>query len=225
MQNNKNDKIKFYLRGLATGIAVSVAVMGITIAAGPKASANPNPDDPSKSGVQSSQESEVSTSGDQQSSEESSETDPTESSVTEPSTEPTESSESNPTDEPTDTTETASSDETNPTETETSSEEETGTDESSDPQPSVDPTESTEQDPTQTSEVQNGDVVVIIIQKGNSSYTVAKKLADAGLVEDAKAYDAYLCRNGYDKRISVGTFEIAPGSTQEEIAKIISRSK
>ena len=68
-------------------------------------------------------------------------------------------------------------------------------------------------------------VISITVYRGYSSYTVAKLLAEAGLVESATGYDAYLCANGYDKRISVGTFEISVGSSEEEIAKLITGQK
>lgn len=65
------------------------------------------------------------------------------------------------------------------------------------------------------------ETVQIIVQGGDGSQTVARKLADAGLVADAQAYDKYLCRNGYDKRICTGTHTIPMGASEEEIAKII----
>ena len=67
--------------------------------------------------------------------------------------------------------------------------------------------------------------VTIVIQAGNSSDTVAKKLMSAGLVESAAEYDTYLCSRGYDKKICVGTFEIPKGSTEEEIAEIITKRR
>lgn len=63
------------------------------------------------------------------------------------------------------------------------------------------------------------------IRSGQSSYTVSKALVEAGLVEDALEFDHYLEENGYSKRISPGTYEIPLNSTQEEIAKIITRSR
>ncbi len=75
----------------------------------------------------------------------------------------------------------------------------------------------------ETSMTNDGGVISITIYRGNSSNVVAKYLADAGLVESASQYDAYLCRNGYDKCICVGDFEIPMGSTEEEIAKIITK--
>lgn len=63
------------------------------------------------------------------------------------------------------------------------------------------------------------------VSSGQSSYTVSKALVEAGLVEDALDFDQYLVDNGYSKRISPGTYEIPLNSTQEEIAKIITRSR
>lgn len=59
------------------------------------------------------------------------------------------------------------------------------------------------------------------ISGGDSSYSVSRKLAAAGLVEDAAAFDAFLCDNGYSRSIRTGTYEILPGTSQEEIAKMI----
>ena len=66
------------------------------------------------------------------------------------------------------------------------------------------------------------EIITITINAGESSVSVSKKLAEAGLVEDATSYDVYLCSNGYDKRISVGSHPIPVGSSLEEIAKLIS---
>lgn len=65
--------------------------------------------------------------------------------------------------------------------------------------------------------------VTIQIKGGDSSYTVSKALAAAGLVEDAAEYDAYLCNNGYSKTIRAGTYVILPGTSGEEIAKMIAQ--
>lgn len=64
--------------------------------------------------------------------------------------------------------------------------------------------------------------VVFVINKGNGSDTVARKLYEAGLVENAGDYDKWLIANGYDRRISAGTFEIPKGASEAEIANIIS---
>lgn len=61
----------------------------------------------------------------------------------------------------------------------------------------------------------------VTISSGDGSYTVAKKLADAGAVSSADAYDDYLCSNGYDKKLRPGTFKIPPGASDEQIARIV----
>ncbi len=74
---------------------------------------------------------------------------------------------------------------------------------------------STEQETTESTPV------TINIKSGAGSYSVAKLLAEAGLIEDAREFDNYLCDSGYSKSIRVGSYSITPGSTEEEIAKII----
>lgn len=60
------------------------------------------------------------------------------------------------------------------------------------------------------------------IVKGDGSGTVARKLQNAGIIENAAEFDAYLMQHGYDKKISVGTVEIPQGATWLEIAQMIS---
>ena len=61
----------------------------------------------------------------------------------------------------------------------------------------------------------------ITIKKGSDSGSVSRVLYEAGLVENVKAFDNYLCNNGYSRSINPGIYEIAPGTSEEEIAKII----
>lgn len=63
--------------------------------------------------------------------------------------------------------------------------------------------------------------VTVTVKKGASSGSVSNRLQEAGLVEDAKLFDNYLCNNGYSRSINPGTYEIVPGTSEEEIAKII----
>ncbi len=65
------------------------------------------------------------------------------------------------------------------------------------------------------------ETVVITIYPGDGSYAVARYLQQAGLVDDAGAYDKYLCDNGYDSAIRVGQVQIPAGSSYEEIAKLL----
>lgn len=92
------------------------------------------------------------------------------------------------------------------------------------PQPAAEPTASPTPQSTAepaTSPAPTGDMVTLVINRGESSVTVSKNLEDLGLVEDYWAFDRYLCENGYDHSICTGTFEIPMGTAEEEIARII----
>ena len=67
-------------------------------------------------------------------------------------------------------------------------------------------------------------VVSITVVSGDSSWTVSKRMEEAGLIESAKDFDTHLCRYGYDKKISVGTYEIPTNATHEEMAKILTKA-
>ncbi len=64
--------------------------------------------------------------------------------------------------------------------------------------------------------------IEINIVRGDDSGTVARKLQNAGMVESATEYDAYLMQQGYDKKIRVGKVEIPVDATWQEIAEYIS---
>ena len=115
-------------------------------------------------------------------------------------------------------------------ENDTQSEAEDETQEPSQDEPVKEP--QTEPDNQPDAEAQNPpqedaqeEYVTLVIERGESSVSVSRSLAELGLVESAKDYDRYLCSNGYDKSIKVGTHKIKVGSTEKEIAEIISRKK
>lgn len=64
--------------------------------------------------------------------------------------------------------------------------------------------------------------VTIQVRKGEGSYTVCKRLEEAGLISSASEFDMFLYQNGYDKKIRAGTFEIPAGTAPEQIARILS---
>ena len=64
-----------------------------------------------------------------------------------------------------------------------------------------------------TPESETLQTVRITVNKGASSDSVSRQLQEAGLVEDARAFDNYLCNNGYSRSISTGTYEIEPGTS------------
>ena len=68
-----------------------------------------------------------------------------------------------------------------------------------------------------------GDAVEIVIASGDDSGTVARKLFNAGLIENAAEYDAFLMQHGYDKRLSTGTKTIGVTDSWQEIADKITR--
>ena len=82
------------------------------------------------------------------------------------------------------------------------------------PTPTLTPTPAPEPTPTV-------ETVTILIVRGDSSYTVSRRLEEAGLIENARDYDTYLVDNGYSKTIRTGTYKIPVNATWEEIAKII----
>ena len=65
------------------------------------------------------------------------------------------------------------------------------------------------------------DPVKLEIQPGASSYTVSKDLAKLGLVKDVNAFDKYLMDNGYATSIQSGFYEILPGTSESDIARMI----
>lgn len=69
----------------------------------------------------------------------------------------------------------------------------------------------------------DGDTVEIVIASGDDSGTVARKLYNAGVIENASEYDAFLMQHGYDKRLSTGTKTIGVTDSWQEIADKITR--
>lgn len=96
-------------------------------------------------------------------------------------------------------------------------------------EPTAEPVPTATPAPAQTPEMspENGETSTVTIQinKGDGSLTVSRKLEEAGLVASAAEFDSYLCQNGYDKRLNVGTFEIPAGADAEQIAKILARQQ
>lgn len=94
------------------------------------------------------------------------------------------------------------------------------------PEPTPEPTKAPEPTPEPTKAPENeqpktGKGISFDVNKGEGSYTVAKNLAAAGFISDASSFDSYLCSTGMDRKIYAGTYTIPEGSTEEEIAKIL----
>ncbi len=241
MQKDKNALMKYYLRGLGTGLAVAVILLGISgVNAKTLGNQEKDPGEVAKASVSEDVK------GGKESSEtiESSET--VETSETIESSETVETSETIESSEIVETAETSEAIESSETVGTAETSEAIESSESVETSEAIESSETVEIVETseviessesvstsetkevhggiQPSEAADGDFT-LTVQRGYSSWTVAKILAEAGIVGDAKTYDAYLCSHGYDKQISVGTFIIPEGSSDEEIAKIITGTK
>ena len=110
-------------------------------------------------------------------------------------------------------------------ESQVSSEENTSeevSEEVSETEPSEEVSEEVSEEPSQnpTSEVID-EYVIIEVGAGDGSDTVSVKLEAAGLVEDAGMYDDFLCANGYDKILQTGVHEIPRTADWDMIAEIL----
>lgn len=68
-----------------------------------------------------------------------------------------------------------------------------------------------------------GNTVTIEILRGDDSGTVARKLYNAGLVENAAEYDAFLMQHGYDKKLNTGVKVIHVTDSWQEIAEKLAK--
>ena len=63
--------------------------------------------------------------------------------------------------------------------------------------------------------------VSITVESGEVSSDVARKLKEAGVITDSKAFVDYLLENNIAENILAGTFEIQPNSSFDEIARTL----
>lgn len=86
------------------------------------------------------------------------------------------------------------------------------------------PANTTSNTSTDTSEGTSSDsseVVVITVNSGESSISVANKMVHAGLITDASQFDSYLVLSGYDRKLVPGSHPIPKGSTASEMGEIL----
>lgn len=65
--------------------------------------------------------------------------------------------------------------------------------------------------------------IILEVRSGDGSLSVARRAVEVGLVTDAAEFDRFLCQGGYDKRICTGRHQIPEGASMEEIAKLLIR--
>ncbi|MCR5656243.1 MAG: hypothetical protein K6G06_02160 [Butyrivibrio sp.] len=80
-----------------------------------------------------------------------------------------------------------------------------------------------EQTEVASSETPELSYTVVVLPSGSGSDRCAVVLRDAGIVDDALAFNKYLVDRGIDRKIRSGTKQIPKGSSYEEIAAIITR--
>lgn len=65
--------------------------------------------------------------------------------------------------------------------------------------------------------------VTMEIKSGMWSDEISRKLTELELVDNAEAFDKYLSENGYESNIKVGSYRIPMGATYQQIAEIITQ--
>lgn len=217
-------KLKYYLRGLGIGMAVTALILGISFSGRQGQEAQTLTDEQireraSELGMVDSSEltlAALQNSAQPQTTMEPEVTEkPKLTADPETTTEPEATAELETTTEPKATTEPETM-----TEPEATAEAETMTE----PETTAEPKMTTKPEATKEPELTTApeqSQTTITIKKGSDSGSVSRMLYEAGLVENAKAFDNYLCNNGYSRSINPGIYEIASGTSEEEIAKII----
>lgn len=81
--------------------------------------------------------------------------------------------------------------------------------------------QASESEDLETVSKENTERIMIEVNKGDGSFTVCKRLEEAGLIASAANFDTFLCENGYDKRIRAGSFEIPADADPEQLARIL----
>lgn len=217
-------KLKYYLRGLGIGMAVTALILGISFSGRQGQEAQTLTDEQireraSELGMVDS--SELTLAALQNSAQPQTTMEPEVTEEPKPTTEPENTTEPEATAELETTTEPkATTEPETMTDPEATAEPETMTE----PETTAEPKMTTEPEATKELELTTApeqSQTTITIKKGSDSGSVSRMLYEAGLVENAKAFDNYLCNNGYSRSINPGIYEIAPGTSEEEIAKII----
>ncbi len=66
-------------------------------------------------------------------------------------------------------------------------------------------------------------ISTITITKGMGSTQTAKALEKVGVIEDAEAFNEYLCETGNSVKLRIGTYQIKGRPSYAELAKIITK--
>ncbi len=208
MKNLKNIKLKYYLRGLGTGIVITSLVLTISFNVRSCTAKNNVPEETTTEDttkeISSDKENNIenTTSKDDKSEEKSSSKDD--------KSEEKSTSKDNEAEEK----QSSKDDESEEKTTEKDTEENTTEKQSED---------KSEEEPASDTPLTN-QKVTLNVTRGMASDTVAALLEDAGAVDSAYEFNKYLYQMGYERIIRVGTYEIEVGMSYEEIARMITRA-
>ncbi len=72
---------------------------------------------------------------------------------------------------------------------------------------------------------QQGRNITVSFETIQSSEAAAQLLEKAGIVENWRNFNSYLVNNGYDRKVSGGTFSFSGNESYKEIAGIITKSR
>lgn len=67
--------------------------------------------------------------------------------------------------------------------------------------------------------------ITVSFETIQSSEAAAQLLEKAGIVDNWRNFNSYLVNNGYDRKVSGGTFSFSGNESYEEIARIITKSR
>ncbi len=71
-------------------------------------------------------------------------------------------------------------------------------------------------------DTEDNNVVKITINSGDDAIIVSRRLEKLGIISDAAEFDKYLRDNSQSHTIQIGTFDLHPGMTYEEVSAVIS---
>lgn len=89
------------------------------------------------------------------------------------------------------------------------------------PQPNSDVLPEETPQPEEPSPADTSEKVRFVISGGEYSDVICRKLKEAGLIDDAEAYNKFLVEEDYDNYINPGVYDIPKNATYEEIAVLL----
>lgn len=214
-------KLKYYLRGLGTGILVTAVVLGIALSHGKGTMSD---EEVKKRAAELGMVEEFKSLAEASKENEETEADKTEADKTEENEQAAKDGDEE--EEAVSSNDLASKEQVQSKQEEASKEnqEDNGFGSGIKNQDGDEPTEESQtKQPEESQNEEDGKVIILEVHGGDGSLTVARRAEAAGLVSSAAEFDKFLCNGGYDKKICTGKHEIPAGATMEEIAKLLIR--